>query len=211
MNYLAHAYLASYSDAAMVGALLGDFAKADVWTKYPPEIALEIVVHRQIDSYTDRHPMVQQALRHFPGPRRRFGGIVLDVFYDHILSQRWATFSAVPRVQFIGQFYAALQAHEPILPERLRALLPSLIGQDWLTRYHEMDGVDWAITRMSQRLSKNGEILRACLDNAHASYAELAAGFDTFFPELVVFANDARARVLAARAANTAPVAVTFC
>lgn len=199
MNYLAHAFLARYSDAAMVGALLGDFAKADVWDQYPPEIALEINVHRQIDSYTDSHPVVQAALALFPGPRRRFAGIVLDVFYDHMLSQRWAAFSSVPRTQFIAGFYAALRAHEALLPERLRAMLPSLVGHDWLARYHHMDGVEWAVTRMSQRLSKNGNLLRDGLHDVHANYATLAAGFDAFFPDLAIFAHGARARLMQER------------
>ena len=199
MNYLAHAYLASYSDAAMVGALLGDFAKADVWDRYPPQIALEINVHRQIDSYTDSHPVVQAALGLFPGPRRRFAGIVLDVFYDHMLSQRWGAYSDVPRAQFIARFYAALTAHEALLPERLRAMLPSLIGHDWLARYHHMDGVEWAVTRMAQRLSRNGSLLRDGLQDVHANYAALAAGFELLFPDLVVFAHSARMRLMKER------------
>lgn len=197
MNYLAHAYLASYSDAAMVGALLGDFAKAAVWERYPGEIALEIMVHRQIDSYTDNHPVVQEALALFPGPRRRFAPIVLDVFYDHMLSQRWDRYSAVPRERFIARFYGALQAHEQILPDKLRSLLPSLIGHDWLTRYHHMDGVHWAVTRMSGRLSKNGALLRDGLENLHEHYAQLAAGFDLFFPDLRAFTHQVRMRLRA--------------
>eukprot|EP01034_Spumella_vulgaris_P035964 gene35964-44346_t len=57
MNYLAHIFLARQSDAAMIGAMLGDFAKANVSGVYTPEIEREIMLHRYIDSYTDSHPV----------------------------------------------------------------------------------------------------------------------------------------------------------
>ena len=61
MNYLAHVYLARHGDAAMVGAMLGDFVKANDVANYPPDIAREITLHRHIDSYTDSHPVVREA------------------------------------------------------------------------------------------------------------------------------------------------------
>lgn len=195
MNYLAHIYLARFSDAAMVGALLGDFAKADVTGRYAPEVAREIILHRQIDSYTDQHPVVQEALAMFPDGRRRYAGIILDVFYDHLLSQRWSEYSTVPREQFIARFYAALDQHQAILPERLSAIVPYMVSQDWLGRYASMDGVRWAIERISGRLSKNGDLLRAGLVDLHQHQAALAAGFDIFFPDLIAFAASARERL----------------
>lgn len=197
MNYLAHVYLARASDAAMVGALLGDFAKADVTGLYMPEVAREIMLHRQIDSYTDRHRVVQAALALFPQGRRRYAGILLDVFYDHRLSLRWAEYNAEPRAEFIARFYAALNDHRAILPQRLAEIAPYMVSQDWLGRYATMDGVQWAIERISRRLSRNGGLLRAGLEDLHQHYAALAAGFDEFFPELVTFAAQARVQLAA--------------
>ena len=56
MNYLAHFYLADGSPDALVGSLLGDFVKGDDHADYPPEIQRAILIHRQIDSFTDAHP-----------------------------------------------------------------------------------------------------------------------------------------------------------
>ncbi len=195
MNYLAHIYLARHSDAAMVGALLGDFAKADVSGRFPLAIEREIILHRHIDTFTDNHPVVRAALLTFDGSRRRYAGILLDVFYDHLLSQRWLAYSATPREQFIAHFYQTLTDHAPILPERLRAITPMMIAQDWLGTYSDMDGVDWAITRISQRLSKNGDLLRAGLVDLRDNYAALAEGFDAFFPELIEFSLARRERL----------------
>jgi len=197
MNYLAHVFLARQSDEAMVGAVLGDFAKADISGIYAPAVALEIRLHRHIDRYTDSHPAVRNAVQLFAPPRRRFAGIVLDVFFDHMLARSWHTYSEEPLRVFIDRFYRALAAHEGVMPERLREIAPYIVEQDWLGKYAEMDGVAWAVSRMSQRLSRNGHLLRAGLDDLREHYDTIAAAFDAFFPQLVQFAAERRLELAA--------------
>ena len=192
MNYLAHIYLARHSEAAMVGAMLGDFVKANGGDHYAPEIANEIALHRFIDSFTDSHPVVTEAKSLFTEGRRRYAGIVLDVFYDHILSQRWNEYCEEPRAELIERFYGALAAHEEQLPERLREILPKLIKQDWLGAYGDFSGVELALTRMSDRLSRNGHLLREGIGEVQQHYEAIAIGFDRFFPELVKFTYQRR-------------------
>lgn len=187
MNYLAHVFLARQSDQAMVGAVLGDFAKASIVGIYAPAVELEIRLHRSIDIYTDSHAIVRDAVQLFAQPRRRFAGIVLDVFFDHLLARRWASYCDTPLRDFIDSFYRALATHEGALPDRLRDLAPFMIEQDWLGKYRDFAGVEWAVNRMSQRLSRNGDLLRAGLDDVREHYDAIAAGFDSFFPQLIAF------------------------
>ncbi len=203
MNYLAHVFLARQSDQAMIGAVLGDFAKADISGIYAPAVELEIRLHRHIDRFTDSHPDVRSAIQLFAPPRRRFAGIVLDVFFDHMLARRWESYSDEPLRSFIDRFYRALAAHEGVMPDRLREIAPYIIEQDWLGKYTEMAGVEWAVSRMSQRLSRNGDLLRAGLDDLREHYDAIAAGFDAFFPQLVAFAAQRRLE-LAAQASSQA-------
>ncbi|HEY9101681.1 ACP phosphodiesterase [Chitinimonas sp.] len=198
MNFLAHIYLARHSDAAMVGALLGDFAKADVSGRYPPEVVREIVLHRRIDAFTDNHAIFRQGVALFAPGRRRYAGIVLDVFYDHLLSQRWARYTGEPREALIARFYQALLAHAPLLPDKLREIAPWMVEQDWLGSYLELEGVELAVRRISQRLSRNGYLLREGLDDVRANYDALATGFEVFFPELVTFAERERVALIQA-------------
>ncbi len=193
MNFLAHAFLAQHSDQAMVGALLGDFVKGDDGDSYPTEIAREIRLHRQIDSYTDGHPVVRDGLALFPEGRRRFAGIILDIFYDHRLSQRWRVYSALDREAFIARFYRALDAHMELLPDRLAEIAPYIIRQDWLGSYHDYAGVEATVRRVSKRLTRQGDRMRAGLENLQANYDALAEGFDRFFPDLLRFVNAQRA------------------
>jgi len=197
MNYLAHLFLARHSGAAMLGGIMGDFVKADVTGRYPAEIAREIQLHRYIDSYTDSHPAVKASAQLFPEGRRRYAGILLDVFYDHLLSLQWQRWCDEPRQAMLDRFYAALTEHEALLPERLRAMAPHMVQLNWLNAYDDFASVDKAVQRISLRLSRNGEQLRAGIADLRVHYEGIAAGFDLFFPELVGFAEERRGRLVA--------------
>jgi len=193
MNYLAHIYLARQSDHAMLGAMLGDFVKADFAGKYGAEMEREILIHRKVDSYTDSHPVVKAARQKFVSGRRRYAGIVLDVFYDHVLAKNWSSYCSTPLPGFIRDFYRALAANRALLPERLAEIVPMIVEQDWLSAYRDIAGFEATIRRISGRLSRNGNLLCDCLWDVTANYEFLCDGFNEFFPELIRFAEDQRA------------------
>jgi acyl carrier protein phosphodiesterase len=196
MNYLAHLYLARHSGAAMVGGIMGDFVKADIAGRYPPDIAREIQLHRYVDSYTDSHPAVKASASLFPAGRRRYAGIVLDVFYDHLLSLQWQRWCDEPRQAMLDRFYTALAEHEALLPDRLRAMAPRMVELNWLDSYEDFASVEVAIDRISLRLSRNGAQLREGIADLRTHYDALAAGFERFFPELIHFAAERRAQLV---------------
>jgi acyl carrier protein phosphodiesterase len=197
MNYLAHLFLARHSGAAMVGGIMGDFVKADVTGRYPPDIAREIQLHRYIDSYTDSHPAVKASARLFAEGRRRYAGILLDVFYDHLLSLQWERWCDEPRQRMLNRFYAALAEHEALLPERLRAMAPHMVERNWLNTYDDFASVQVAVERISMRLSRNGDALRDGIADLRRHYDGIAAGFGAFFPDLLRFTEERRAQLLA--------------
>lgn len=192
MNYLAHIYLASYSDDAMLGAVLGDFVKPHSGASFSAVVEREIRIHRKIDAFTDSHPLVLDAKALFPGPSRRYAGILLDVFYDHVLAANWTRYADGALDSFIARFYQTLRDNAAILPARLAHAAPYMIEQDWLGSYVDYAGVDLAIRRMSTRLSKHGDLLCAGLDDLVRQYDALGAGFHAFFPELVEFVHRTR-------------------
>ncbi|MDQ1923343.1 acyl carrier protein phosphodiesterase [Massilia pseudoviolaceinigra] len=192
MNYLAHIYLARYSDEAMLGALLGDFVKPNSGAQFSPDTEAEILLHRKVDTFTDSHPVVLAAKGLFDGPGRRYSGILLDVFYDHVLTLRWARYSDVPLPDFIARFYGALDTHAGVLPPNLARIAPYMIEQDWLGSYQSYAGIDIAIRRISTRLSKNGDVMRDALHDLKRHAEAIADGFDVFFPELITFVESQR-------------------
>lgn len=192
MNYLAHIYLARHSDDAMLGALLGDFVKPHSGASFSDEMEAEILTHRKVDSFTDSHPRVLHAKSLFSAPTRRYAGILLDVFYDHLLAASWDRYAEVPLAQFIQRFYAALARRAAVLPPNLAQAAPRMIEQDWLGSYAQYEGVEIAVRRISTRLSRNGHLMRDGLADLQANYRELEEGFHAFFPELILFVDHRR-------------------
>jgi acyl carrier protein phosphodiesterase len=188
LNYLAHVFLARHSDDAMLGGLLGDFvfgvAALDDW---PPPVRAEIRMHRRIDRFTDDHPAVVGLRERFPDGRRRYAGIALDVYFDHLLARDWARWSDVALDEFTARFYRALLAALPELPPRLQAIAPSIAAHDWLGSYRHRASVDRAVTRIATRLSRNGDKLVACLGDLRAHEAAVETAFAEFFPDLIAY------------------------
>lgn len=65
MNYLAHLHLGGPAPQQLLGSLYGDFVKGSLEGRFPPALEAAIRLHRHIDSYTDRHPLVLAAWRAF--------------------------------------------------------------------------------------------------------------------------------------------------
>ena len=191
MNYLAHAWLARHSDHAILGAILGDFVHGDADSlDWPATVRAEIQRHRRIDLYTDSHPAVVAARALFPDGKRRFAGIVLDVYFDHLLARDWTRWNAAPDGEptldgFTARIYQVLLAHREALPPRLRAIAPRMAATDWLGSYRERQNVDGVVRGIATRLSRKNELLIACLGDLRQHETAIASAFEAFFPELI--------------------------
>lgn len=188
MNYLAHVFLADNTPESFVGAMLGDFVKGAAKNNYPPVIQRNIELHRSIDSFTDAHPIVRASKAEFTAERRRFAGVLLDIFFDHYLAKHWASFSPIDLPSFTTNVYAALQAHHEILPERLQRMLPFMRAEDWLGSYARIEWIDVTLQRMARRLSR-GEMVASGGGELRRNYEKFEADFRLFFPDLIAFAR----------------------
>ena len=89
MNYLAHIYLSGESDDIILGNFIGDYVKGNKHQNFPEQVAYGILLHRAIDSSTDRHPLVRECIELIRPGYGRYSGIVADVFFDHFLAANW--------------------------------------------------------------------------------------------------------------------------
>lgn len=119
MNFLAHAYLSFDKPGLIVGNLVADMVKGkQIMETFPDEIRKGIQLHRQIDSYTDSHPVTIEAKHLFDNSAGRYGSSFLDVSYDHFLAldtvnqpkEGWNTFA-----QYC---YTQIEQSGDILPPR---------------------------------------------------------------------------------------------
>lgn len=182
MNYLAHLHLGGERPAQLLGSLYGDFVKGPLAGRWPAEIEAGIRLHRRIDVFTDAHPLVAAARARFPVARRRYSGILLDVFFDHCLALHWQRFAEAPLDDFTRHVYGVLAA-EPVLPERLALIAPRMAAQDWLGSYRDFAVLEQVLAGMQRRLSRP-EALDGALVELEALYQPLSEDFLAFYPQL---------------------------
>lgn len=186
MNYLAHLHLGGPQPAQLLGSLYGDFVKGRLQGQWPDEIERAIQLHRRIDAFTDSHPLVHAAKRRFPLERRRFAGVLLDVFFDHCLARDWNDYADEPLPQFVERVYGTLRNASP-LPERLARIAPRMAAQDWLGSYREFAVLREVLGGMSRRLSRP-HLLDGSWEELAQRYDDLSADFRAFYPQLQAFA-----------------------
>ncbi|MEB0045861.1 MULTISPECIES: ACP phosphodiesterase [unclassified Pseudomonas] len=190
MNYLAHLHLGGQRPGQLLGSLYGDFVKGQLQGQFDPEIEAAIQLHRRIDVFTDRHPLVDAALSRFSVTRRRYAGIVLDVFFDHCLARDWTLYADRPLVHFTSDVYRVLSS-APQLPERLAQIVPHMVANDWLGSYQEFAVLEQVLRGISRRLTRPEELAGAMQD-LRVLYEPLSDDFRVFYPQLQDFAQNAR-------------------
>lgn len=190
MNYLAHLHLGGEAPAQLLGSLYGDFVKGPLAGRWPADIEAAIRLHRRIDAFTDSHPLQARARARFPAERRRYAGILLDLFFDHCLALHWADYADEPLAQFSDRVYRVLAA-EPALPGRLALIAPRMAEQDWLGSYRDFAVLQRVLDGLGRRLSRPGA-LDGSLAELERLYQPLSEDFRLFYPELIEFARRAQ-------------------
>lgn len=190
MNYLAHLHLGGQRPGQLLGSLYGDFVKGRLQGQFDPEVEAAIALHRRIDVFTDRHPLVDTALGRFSETRRRYAGIVLDVFFDHCLARDWTLYADRPLEQFTADVYHVL-SRERQLPERLAKIAPHMVANDWLGSYREFEVLEQVLRGISRRLTRPEELAGAMAE-LRRLYEPLSEDFSLFYPQLQDFAQNTR-------------------
>lgn len=193
MNHLAHALLADAGGIEFaLGSAQGDFLHGHPDPAWPAARQAGLQFHRAIDHYTDAHPAVVAARNTFDPPMRRYAGIVLDIWFDHLLVCGWERLTPdEPLAPFARRWLALLDAHATELPESLRAFMTWMHAHGLPEMYGDTATLDVVFHAMARRLSRPspiGDALPALLARAEI----LQRHFDAFFPDLVAHARDLR-------------------
>lgn len=192
MNHLAHCYLSYCDSDLLLGNFIADYVKGRRWEAYPPGVQRGILLHRAIDAFTDEHPSVRQSVVRVRPIAGRYAGPVIDILYDFLLAEQWATVAEQPFEEFVGETYAILKSRHGEMPPPLDERLPRMLAGDFLTGYARTEGLDFVLDRFSRRLSGafDWRVLRDHFLQDKSSYLR---EFISFFPLL-----DAHARSCAA-------------
>lgn len=156
MNFLAHALLAARhpagDDALIAGGLAGDWIKGPLARAgLPAPLARGVALHRAIDAFAETHPSFAASRARCAPERRRWAGVLVDMFYDHLLARDFAAWDEAPLAEFSARSYAALARHIDDFPPAARPALRLMIGEDWLASYASRAGLADVLLRMSRR------------------------------------------------------------
>ncbi len=187
MNILAHALLAAPDADRMFGSLIGDFVRGAIDPTLPPGVRAGIALHRAIDTYTDAHADVAETRALFAPPFRRYAGILLDVWFDHLLARQWTRYGEGALDEFSDNVRALLALNGTRVPERMRAFIAYLDARRLPAAYRDTAMVGEALRGMSRRLTRANP-LEDALPVLVALHAPLQRCFDAFFPALQNFA-----------------------
>ena len=188
MNHLAHALLAGASEARVLGGVLGDFVRGAPDHALPPGVREGSARHRASDGYTDRHPEVLAARALFEPPYRRYAGIALDMWFDHLLARDFTLWSPLPLASFSTDLRGLLRRQDALLPPTARRFAQYMQANDLPAAYADPAVLERALAGIGQRLQRDNPLGRM-LPVLQELDVPLKARFETFFPQLQRFAG----------------------
>jgi acyl carrier protein phosphodiesterase len=190
MNFLAHLYLSGAYDEIKIGNFIGDFVKGrNLAERYGAAIAKGVDHHREIDHFTDHHPIVQESKNRLRPKYRHYSPVIVDVFYDHFLAHKWNDYSDKLLPDFADQTYDLMEKNYSVLPDQVNFMLPYMIKGNWLVNYSKLEGIHRALSGMARRTPYKSKMEEATED-LRLYYSDFENEFNQFFPQLIVFSND---------------------
>jgi len=184
MNYLAHSFLSFSSEPVLFGQFIADDIKGNKWQQFEKPIQTGILLHRFIDDYTDSHPLLLELKKQFHPTLGKFSGVVLDVLFDHVLSQKWHHYSDVNRESWIQSTYTMLQNRQGAMTDKRRFITEKMIEHDWMNMYMTESGTSHILNQMSKRISFANP-----LEDSFQVYRmhekDIISTFDDFFPKML--------------------------
>lgn len=193
MNFLAHALLAGTADADRIGGLMGDFVKGFLPAGLPPDLASGVALHRAIDSFADRHAAFATSRGRVSATRRRVSGILVDLFYDHLLARDWADHGPGTLENYTAELYASLDDYSNFFPEKTREVANLMHANDWLCAYRNVAAVGSAIDRMAVHRLRRANTLSGGIEEFLADPEGFEADFREFLPDALAFSAQWRA------------------
>ena len=185
MNYFAHLYFAQPTIASTVGNLLGDFCRGVKIGTLPRDIRAGLNNHRAVDRFTDSHAIIVELKSCFSKPRKRFAGIALDVYFDHLLMSHWSQFDKRDLSEVIRAQYQLMEQGQDLMPhDDMRNTTMRMIKYDWFGSYQEIDSIAEALDRIAARIRFKNKFQNT-IEDLHQHQQTIQQGFLDFFPQLI--------------------------
>jgi len=190
MNFLAHLYLSGSDPKIKLGNFIADFVKGGNFaSRFEPAIAKGIELHREIDHFTDHHLVVQESKNRLRPKYRHYSGVIVDVFYDHLLAVNWEKYSSESLTDFAANSYQIVLQHDTIIPDEVRGMMPYMIKGNWLVNYATIEGIHRSLSGMARRTPYESKMDEASID-LRENLTAFESEFSQFFPDLQRFCEE---------------------
>lgn len=184
MNFLAHAYLSFGDDELLTGNLMADLVRGKPLTELPERIKKGIELHREIDRFTDDHPVNHEAYRIFRSSGGRLAPVFLDIVYDYFLANHVHFFQNESALHdFAMVTYVKIEGQLHHTQPRFQELFENMKTRNWLYNYRIRENMARSIHSVTYRtklIENTTPVFEAFLENEN----ELKSAFDAFFPDL---------------------------
>lgn len=189
MNYLAHIYLSGRDTKVMLGNFMADSIKGKDYLNYEKGIQKGILLHREIDTYTDAHPIVIKSKEKFYDILHHYSGVAVDVLYDYVLAKNWHLYHQQKLEVYVSEVYQTLTDHKKFLTEHVLNFLPIMIEYNWLVNYKDIDGIEQILKQMNRRI-KHRVDLSAAVPQMLLYQSEFENEFKLFFEDIRQHVNN---------------------
>ncbi len=188
MNFLAHIYLSGDNDLLKIGNFMADGIHGKNFDNFPKEIQKGIILHREIDTFTDAHPIFRQSTKRLHPNYHHYSGIIVDIFYDHFLAKNWSNYSDERLEGYSERFYQSLRDNYDDLTPKTQKMMPYMIEYNWLVSYQTIEGIESVLAKMDTRM-KSDSNMRFSVAELKTYYSDFESEFTAFFAALIVHSN----------------------
>ncbi len=189
INFLAHLYLSDDDRETAIGNFLGDFVKGKDYLDFPEKIAKGIMLHREIDRFTDRHEIALRSKDKLRNKYRHYAGVIVDMFYDHFLAKNFSDYHELSLIEFTEKNYAYLLDSIDSMPEKAQLMLPYMVRNNWLLAYAQIEGLQRALSGMTRRTKFDSKMDKSIQDLV-IHYDTFESEFREFFPIVKAHVSD---------------------
>ena len=150
MNWLAHTLLSKKNIDYQLGNVLADPLKGAAWQGASESLVEGMKMHKAIDKFTDKH-LVLSSSKSKLGADGHLKGVVLDLLYDHFLSQSWDTYSSVDLDEYLMLFNQQAFVSSRQFPFKAKTIVGRMAATNLLSKYQAFDGLIQALERIDLR------------------------------------------------------------
>lgn len=188
MNHLAHIYLSGNDEGLMIGNYIADYIRGNKFYQFPEAIQKGVKLHRAIDTYTDKHPVVRKTTKLVMPILGKFSGVAADIYFDYFLANRWNNFHTDKLENFAKNTYSTINNNWNHIPEKGRRFYGYMVANDLLVNYRDMDTLRMVFNGIDSRTKFESNLPEA-VNQLNLFHQEIEQHFEEFFNDLIDFVN----------------------